>query len=129
MLVNFGYSFSIFSEIVRTMQCHAQCTGCKVSYCAYICTSLPFCPASWLAGAHFWPARAPPTLPLFTLSVARLGRYGGSVPPAAIAVARQPSLVVRGQCAAGAHPAAAETPLCFSSLVSPDFEQRIFFVK
>ena len=31
------------------------------------------------------------------------------------------------QCAAaGAHPAAAKTPLCFSSLVSPDFERSFF---
>ena len=90
------------------------------------------CPSAllpcWLAG---WRAllACPRTAhsAIFTLSVARHGRYGGSVPPAALAVARQPSLVVRGQRAAGAHPAAAETPLCFSSLVSPDFEQRIFF--
>ena len=112
------------------MQCHAQCTGCKVSYCAYSCTSLPFCPSALLAGWRAFLA-CPRTAhsAIFTLSVARLGRYGGGVPPAALAVARQPSLVVRGQRAAGAHPAAAETPLCFSSLVSPDFEQRIFFVK
>ena len=111
------------------MQCHAQ--GVKrltVRIAALVCPAalLP----CWLAG---WRAllACPRTAhsAIFTLSVARLGRYGDIVPPAALAVARQPSLVVRGQRAAGAHPAAAETPLCFSSLVSPDFEQRIFFVK
>ena len=86
--------------------------------------------ACWLTGwREFLACPRTAHSAIFTLSVARLGRYGGSVPPAALAVARQPSLVVRGQCAAGAHPAAAETPLCFSSLVSPDFEQSIFFMK